>query len=213
MKTVFVTSHTLLGKTRPHIPNILIYDVTFLFSFVLLHVNISEIVLSKLMWWIQMCIFIFKDKLIWSSFILEDGWSYANIMYVHILHFHIWNILSYKVKQTYLTEAVGFRFFYLLILIESMMPCIWTRYRGPPAEKQAHNIKDPAVYLTLGMSLFVLNSSGGLLPKSSFLVSSDHRSQCHLKFQSCLTTEYAGVCFWMSEDHFFWNPPEQHVLM
>ncbi len=31
-----------------------------------------------------------------------------------------------------------------------------------------------------------------------FFVSSDHRSQSHLKFQSCLTTEYAGVCFWMS---------------
>ncbi len=31
--------------------------------------------------------------------------------------------------------------------------------------------------------------------KAHFLVSSDHRSQSHLKFQSCLTTEYAGVCF------------------
>ncbi len=27
------------------------------------------------------------------------------------------------------------------------------------------------------------------------LVTSDHRSQSHLKFQSCLTTEYAGDCF------------------
>ncbi len=34
--------------------------------------------------------------------------------------------------------------------------------------------------------------------KNYFFVSSDHRSQSHLKFQSCLTTEYAGVCFWMS---------------
>ncbi len=34
--------------------------------------------------------------------------------------------------------------------------------------------------------------------KAHFLVSSDHRSQSHLKFQSCLITEYAGVCFWMS---------------
>ncbi len=31
--------------------------------------------------------------------------------------------------------------------------------------------------------------------KQFVLVSSDHRSQSHLKFQSCLTTEYAGVCF------------------
>ncbi len=44
-------------------------------------------------------------------------------------------------------------------------------------------------------------------------VSSDHRSQSHFKLQSCLTTEYAGVCFWMSEENFPWNPPEQHVVM
>ncbi len=37
-----------------------------------------------------------------------------------------------------------------------------------------------------------------LLLKSTFFVSSDHRSQSRLKFQSCLITEYAGVCFWMS---------------
>ncbi len=49
--------------------------------------------------------------------------------------------------------------------------------------------------------------------KLNFLVSSDHRSQSHLKFQSCLTTEYAGVCFWMSEDNFSWNPPKHHVVM
>ncbi len=49
--------------------------------------------------------------------------------------------------------------------------------------------------------------------KAHFLVSSDHRSQSHLKFQSCLITEYAGVCFWMSKDHFSWNPPKQHVVM
>ncbi len=31
--------------------------------------------------------------------------------------------------------------------------------------------------------------------KAIFLVSSDYRSQSHLKFQSCLITEYAGVYF------------------
>ncbi len=31
--------------------------------------------------------------------------------------------------------------------------------------------------------------------KLIFLVSSDHRSQSHLKFQSCLISEYAGDCF------------------
>ncbi len=52
-----------------------------------------------------------------------------------------------------------------------------------------------------------------LLKTLFFLVSSDHRSQSHLKFQSCLITEYAGVCFWMSEENFCWNPPKQHVVM
>ncbi len=37
-----------------------------------------------------------------------------------------------------------------------------------------------------------------LLLNAHFFVSSDHRSQSHLKFQLCLTTEYDGVCFWMS---------------
>ncbi len=35
----------------------------------------------------------------------------------------------------------------------------------------------------------------GCCQKALFSVSSDNRSQCHLKFQSCLTTEFAGVCF------------------
>ncbi len=52
----------------------------------------------------------------------------------------------------------------------------------------------------------------GLL-SGNFFVSSDHRSQSHLKFQTCLITEYAGDCFWMSEEIFSWNPPKQHVVM
>ncbi len=55
-------------------------------------------------------------------------------------------------------------------------------FRTSGRKKQAHNIKDPAVYLTVDMgyilSLFVLNSSGGVAAKKLFfLVSSDHRSQ------------------------------------
>ncbi len=50
----------------------------------------------------------------------------------------------------FLTEAVGLRFFNCWYLIESMMPCIWSRCPGSPAEKQAHNIKDAAVYLIMG---------------------------------------------------------------
>ncbi len=76
-----------------------------------------------------------------------------------------WKIQTRPVIR-FLTEAVRFWFFICWYLIESMMPCIWTRCPGPLAEKQAHNIKDPAVYLTVDMgyfflSLFVLNSSGG----------------------------------------------------
>ncbi len=128
-----------------------------------------------------------------------------------------WKIKTWPIIR-FLTEAVRFWFFICWYLIESMMPCIWTRCPGPPAEKQAHNIKDPAVYLTVDMGYFFIPVCTKLIwwgccQKAIFSVSSDNRSQCHLKFQSCLTTEFAGVCFWMSEENFSWNPPEQHVVI
>ncbi len=49
--------------------------------------------------------------------------------------------------------------------------------------------------------------------KLIFWVSSDHRSQSHLKFQSCLTNWICWRLFWMSEENFSWNPPKQHVVM
>ncbi len=119
-----------------------------------------------------------------------------------------WKIQTWPIIR-FLTEAVRFWFFICWYLIES----------GPLAEKQAHNIKDPAVYLTVDMGYFFIPVCTKLIwwvccQKALFFpVSSDNRSQCHLKFQSCLTTEFAGVCFWMSEDNFSWNPPEQHVVM
>ncbi len=45
-----------------------------------------------------------------------------------------------------------------------------------------------------------------LLKRYLFLVSSDLRSQSHLKLQLCLTTKYAGDCFWMSEENFLLKP-------
>ncbi len=127
-----------------------------------------------------------------------------------------WKIQTWPIIR-FLTEAVRFWFFICWYLIESMMPCIWTRCSGPPAEKQAHNIKNTEVYLTVDIGYFLslfVNSSGGFAAKKLFFsVSSDHRSQCHLKFQSCLTTEYAEDCCWMSEENFHWNPPKQHVVM
>ncbi len=128
-----------------------------------------------------------------------------------------WKIQTRPIIR-FLTEAVRFWFFICWYLIESMMPCIWTRCSGPLAEKQAHNIKDPAVYLTVDMGYFFIPVCTKLIwwvccQKALFSVSSDNRSHCYLKFQSCLTTEFAGVCFWMSEDNFSWNPPEQHVVI
>ncbi len=59
-------------------------------------------------------------------------------------------------------------FFICWYLIEPMMP--WCP--GPLAEKQAQNIKDPAVYLTMDMgyflSLFALSPSGGFAGKKLF---------------------------------------------
>ncbi len=45
-----------------------------------------------------------------------------------------------------------------------------------------------------------------LLKRNFFLVSSDLRSQSHLKLQLCLITKYAGDCFRMSEDNFLLKP-------
>ncbi len=82
-----------------------------------------------------------------------------------------WKIQTWSIIR-FLTEADRFRFFICWYLIESMMPCIWTRCSGPPAEKQAHNIKDPAVYLIVDMgyflSLFAPNTSGGFAAKKLF---------------------------------------------
>ncbi len=125
-----------------------------------------------------------------------------------------WKIQTWSIIR-FLTEAVRFWFFICWYLIESMMPCIWTRRSGPPAEKQAHNIKDPAVYLNMDMGYFFIPVCTKLIwwVCCLFSVSSDHRSQCRLKFQSCLTTEFAGVWFWMSQEFFSWNPFEQHEVM
>ncbi len=51
------------------------------------------------------------------------------------------------------------------------------------------------VHMGYFLSLCSPNPSWVFAAKSSVLVSSDHRSQSHLKFQSCLITEYAGVSF------------------
>ncbi len=83
-------------------------------------------------------------------------------------------------------------------LIESIMPIC----PGPPAEMYAHNIKNTAVYFIVHMGYFLSLTMCSPNPSWVFaakklicLVTSDHRSQSHLKFQSCLITECAGDCF------------------
>ncbi len=128
----------------------------------------------------------------------EDRDSHGKIFILcSVTHFCVYfdvcfGLLSWWKIQTrpiirFLTEAVRFWFFICWYLIESMMPCIWTRCSGPLAEKQAHNIKDPAVYLTVDMGYFFIPVCTKLIwwvccQKAIFSVSSDHRSQCHLKF-------------------------------
>ncbi len=52
--------------------------------------------------------------------------------------------------------------------------------------------------------------------KAHFLVPSDHRSQSHLKSQSCLTTEYVGDNFLVKvlfQNYYFFYFPQKHVVM
>ncbi len=127
-----------------------------------------------------------------------------------------WKIKTWPIIR-FLTEAVRFWFFYLLVF-DRIHDAMHLEQKRTSGRKTGHNIKDPAVYLTVDMGYFFIPVCTKLIwwvccQKALFSVSSDNRSQCHLKFQSCLTTEFAGVCFWMSEDNFSWNPPEQHVVI
>ncbi len=83
------------------------------------------------------------------------------------------------------TEAV--RFWFLSVCIWSNPWCMHlNKMFRTLAEKQAHNIKDPAVYINRGhgvlLSLFVLNSSGEFAAKKLFFqFQSDNRSQCRFE--------------------------------
>ncbi len=76
-----------------------------------------------------------------------------------------WKIQTRSIIR-FLTEAVRFRFFICWYLIESMMPCIWTRCSGP----LSHKIQQYIWPWTWGsfLSLFVLNSSGGFAARKLF---------------------------------------------
>ncbi len=107
------------------------------------------------------------------------------------------NMAHYKISNSQVT----FRFFICWYLIESVMPCglkqdvqdLEQKYRPTTLKLQQYIslytrvLFNPCVHQTHLECL--------LLKSKFFLVTSDHRSQSHLKFQSCLTTEYAGDCF------------------
>ncbi len=102
-----------------------------------------------------------------------------------------WKIQAWPIIR-FLTESVTYQLFHLMVFDRIHDPmCLNKMFRtsswniGPQHKKYSS-----IFHCTL---------------KSNF-VSSDRRSQSHLKFQSCLITKYAGVCFWMSEEKFFLKP-------
>ncbi len=109
-----------------------------------------------------------------------------------------WKIQTWPIIR-FLTESVTYQLFHLMVFERIHDPmCLNKMFRASSWNIGPQHKKYSSIFhCTL---------------KSNF-VSSDRRSQSHLKFQSCLITEYAGVCFWMSEENFSWNPQKQHVVM
>jgi len=79
-----------------------------------------------------------------------------------------WKIQTRPIIR-FLAEPVRFWFFICWYWLESMIILMYLM--GPPTEKQAHNIKDPAVYLTVGMGYFLSlctpNTAGGFAAKKA----------------------------------------------
>ncbi len=116
---------------------------------------------EKISWW-NKCFHYFMLAPIIGTQLLQRPFPRVTALTHFCVYFDVcFGLLSWWKIQTrpiirFLTEAVRFWFFICWYLIESMMPCIWTRCSGPLAEKQAHNIKDPAVYLTVDMGYFFI---------------------------------------------------------
>ncbi len=114
-----------------------------------------------------------------TGFRSEDWESYGKrFILCSVTHFCVyfdvcfWLLSWWKIQTRpiirFLTEAVRFIFCICWYLIESMMPCIWTRCPGPLAEKQAHSIKNQT--MDMGYFLSLLDSSGGFAAKKQFLL-------------------------------------------
>ncbi len=110
-----------------------------------------------------------------------------------------WKIQTWPIIR-FLTESVTYWFFYVLVfdrihdaMCLNKMSRTSSRNIGPQHQKYSSIFHE-----VLFIPVFTKHILSVCCQKAHFLVSSDHRSQSHLKFQSCLTTEYAGDCFWMS---------------
>ncbi len=139
----------------------------------------------------------------------SEDWDDHGKSFILCISFHLWDPFCVDFDVCCGLSGLDFiLFFCLWYLIESMMPSIWTRCPGhknrPTTLKIQQYIKLWG-YMAYFLSLFILNPSGEFAVQQLVFVSSEHKNQCHLKYQSCVTTRYARVCFWMSEDNFSWN--------
>ncbi len=108
-----------------------------------------------------------------------------------------WKIQTWLIIR-FLTESVTCRFFYILVFyrIHDAM-CLnkisrtSSRNIGPQHKKYICIFHWTHKCLPNPSWMFAAK-------KHIFFVSSDRRSQSHFKVQSCLKTECAEVCFWMS---------------
>ncbi len=123
-------------------------------------------------------------------------------IFVLFLRFVFGLLYSWKIQTwliiRFLTESVTYRFFYLLVFdkIHDAM-CLnkisrtSSRNIGPQHKKYICIFHWTHKCLPNPSWMFAAK-------KQIFFVSSDRRSQSHFKVQSCLKTECAEVCFWMS---------------
>ncbi len=120
-------------------------------------------------------------------------WIIVRLEDPNMAHYKIYNRVSH--------------FFYFFILVFDRVHDAMCLNKMTSSRNIGLQHKNRAVYFIVHMGYFYpcvhQTHLECLLLKSSFF-SSDHRSQSHLKFQSCLITEYAGDCFWMSEGMSMW---------
>ncbi len=111
-----------------------------------------------------------------------------------------WKIQTWPIIR-FLTESfINFHMLVFDIIHDAM--CLNKMSRTSSINIGPQHQKYSSIFHCTHVVLFIPVFSKSILrvfaAKKLFFVSSDHRSQFHLKFQSCLITEYAGDCFCMS---------------